>query len=393
MNVPRSYADGYGRARELDTALAEAYVRHTTVGDPLADAVVAELARTYRPSDLHGVIQSAISRSGDQPPDTPESLVHFVESTSALPEWFDRDLAMTASRAFLRNPTGIMAALVAGAIIEGFATMISKAFLIRGRIVDNGVRRLKQNLLQLVEQFLPGGIEPHGDGWRLSLRIRLVHAQARMLIKNSADWDMEADGMPISASHVALGTVAFSARLMDHVAALGGDFSPRERHGFIHVWRYAAELLGVPEPIRFTDETSARKLFWIALACEPPTDDHGIILANSIINSAPLVLGDEPGAARRARAAYLYRLSRDLIGDDLADRLMYPPRKVLSISPASLLRKRALLERTLFRAFPPLNSLGAMMNFKTLLSASELDTDEHSFALPTALYDEDSAKW
>ena len=150
MNVPRSYAEGYGRAREVDTALAEAYVRNTSVGDPAADAVVTGLAGTYRPSELHGVIQSAILRSGDQAPDAPESLVHFVKSASVLPEWFEPDLAMTASRAFLRNPTHIMAALVCGAIIEGSATRISKAFLIRGRIVENGVRRLKQNLLQLV---------------------------------------------------------------------------------------------------------------------------------------------------------------------------------------------------------------------------------------------------
>ena len=393
MNVPRSYTDGYARARDLDTAWAEAYVRHTTVGDPVADTVVEELARIHRPSRVHGVIQSAISRYEDPPPGTPESLVHFVESASTLPAWFDRDLAMAGSRAFLRNSTRVMAALVCGAIIEGFATMISKAFLVRNRITENGVRRLKQNLLQLVEQFLPGGIEPGGDGWRLCLRIRLVHAQARMLIKNSADWDMDADGMPISASQVALGTVAFSVRLMDHVEALGGDFSPRERRGFVHVWRYAAELLGIPNPVRFTDEVSAKKLFRIALACEPPVDDHGIILANSIINSAPLVLGDKAGAERRSRAGVLYRLSRGLIGDDLADRLQYPPRKRFSIAPVRLLRMQAKWERALFRMFPRLKSLDAMAKTNTLLSASDLGAYEHSFDLPTSLLDEHSDKW
>ena len=39
---------------------------------------------------------------------------------------------------------------------------------------------------------MPGGLEPGGDGWKLSLRIRLVHAQSRKLIRETSDeWDAE----------------------------------------------------------------------------------------------------------------------------------------------------------------------------------------------------------
>lgn len=48
--------------------------------------------------------------------------------------------------------------LVRGSIVEGFSTLISKSFRIRGRVTNSGVRRLKQNGMQLVEQYLPAGM-------------------------------------------------------------------------------------------------------------------------------------------------------------------------------------------------------------------------------------------
>ena len=176
------------------------------------------------------------------PQDTPEALRDLIADAGVLPDWFDRELVRDATRAFLRNSEMVLGALVGGAIIEGFSTLISKSFRIRSRIMTNGVRRLKQNLLQLVEQYLPGGIEPGGDGWKLSLRIRLVHAQARRLVATADEWDHSIYGLPLSAAHMSLGAAAFSGRLMQHVSSLGGDFSDREREAYVHVWRYTGRL-------------------------------------------------------------------------------------------------------------------------------------------------------
>ena len=67
----------------------------------------------------------------------------------------------------------ILGAFVGGVLIEGFMTNISKSFFITGRVRDQGIRRLQQNNRHLVESFIPGGLERDGDGWKLSLRIRL----------------------------------------------------------------------------------------------------------------------------------------------------------------------------------------------------------------------------
>ena len=391
MDIPSCYVDGYEAARKVHPELADMYIRYTTLGDPVADAVCTELAETADPGDVHRIIATTVNHHDDPPKDTLESLLNLIGEAKIVPEWFDPDLALKGTRAFIRNSDMVLGGLVGGAIIEGFSTLISKSFRIRSRITLNGVRRLKQNLLQLVEQFIPGGLEPGGDAWRLNLRIRLVHAQARMLIKDSPEWDGRTYGLPLSTAHMLLGAAAFSARLMDHVANLGGDFTDEEREAYIHVWRYTALIMGVPESILFTDYASAMRIFEIGTICEPPPDDDAIIMANSIVNSAPIVLGFAETNERRAKAAFMYQVSRDLIGDKMADDFRFPRSRWLREVPLLRLRNRA--NRVASRLLPGWGSRQARNKFSDMLSVSNLGNYDLSYALPTSVYDEASREW
>lgn len=389
--IPSSYRDGYRKARARDAGMADAYIAYTTIGDPLADRVVEDLARDYEPAMAAALLSAALKHEGDLPESAPDSLRELVEESAVLPSWYDPDVALAATKAYLRNSEMVLAGLVGAAIVEGFATLISKSFRIRGRIAANGVRRLKQNLIQLVEQFLPGGMEPGGDGWRLTLRIRLVHAQSRMLLKDSEEWDTSSHGVPISAAHLLLASAAFSGRLMRHVQALGGDFSDEERDAYVHVWRYTGILMGVPEPIMFHDMRSSLRAFETAALCEPPPDLDAIIMANSIVNSAPILLGFTERKERRAKAQYIYSVSRSLIGNDLADALKYPPAKKIKDLP--LLRLKNRLERVMQKVRPGWGSQLLRTKFNAMLEVSALDQSEPSFALPTSVQDEESADW
>ena len=391
MTVPSCYVAGYEAARARDPEFAEAYIRHTTVGDPSADAVVEELAAMGQFERWHQVIGGALQNHEDPPRDTPESLRRLIEEANATPDWYDPDLAMLATRAFIRNAEVVLAALSTGAIVEGFASLISKSFRIRGRIMLNGVRRLKQNLLQLVEQYLPGGVEPGGDAWRLNLRIRLVHAQSRRLIRQSPEWNEEVYGLPISAAHMLLGAAAFSGRLMQHVTALGGDFTALEREAYVHVWRYSALTLGVPPALVFHDQASAVYAFELGTLCEQPPDDDAIIMANSIINSTPMVLGFTEVNSRRRQASRYYQMSRELIGDRLADTFRYPKPYRIKLLP--VLRVRHRIQRFGARLLRHWGRVHGLHSFRLLMKVSNLDKLEHSYSLPTHLYDEDSREW
>ncbi len=391
MIIPRSYVDGYEAARKVDPVWAEKYIRYTTVGDPIGDAVVADLAKNATTTQVHGIIASTLDNWNNLPAGTPESLRQLIADSAVMPDWYDRELAMDATRAFLRNSDMVLGGLIGGAIVEGFSTLISKSFRIRSRITSNGVRRLKQNMLQLVDQFMPGGMDPGADGWKLSIRIRLVHAQARMLVKNGGEWDEAAHGMPLSAAHMALGAAAFSGRLMQHVAHLGSDFSERETEGYVHVWRFTSQIIGVPQEIIFRDNADSLQCFRIGAMCEPPPDDDAIIMANSIINSAPIVLGVSEPAARREMAAFVYQVTRELIGDELAEQFRFPPGRFKKEIP--FLRLRNMGERLLRKVVPRLGAARSRVRFNELLKTGDLGEYEHSYSLPSSMFDDESQKW
>lgn len=351
--------------------------------------MAADLSRLSS-AQTHELLARVLQNPYELPPETPQSLRRFIAEVLVVPDWFDEDIAKTASRAFLRNSDIVLAGLVGGSIVEGFATLISKSFRIRGRITGAGVRRLKQNGLQLIEQYLPGGMSPLGDGWKLTLRVRLVHAISRLLISDSTEWDRERYGLPISAATVLLAGSAFSGRLMQHVAALGGDFSRQEREAYVHVWRYTGLLIGIPEDILFDDEAAAVHAFEMGRLCEPPADEDAIIMANSIVNSAPLVIGIKESAARRKLAGFAYEVSRGLIGDDLADTFLFPESR-RHVVPFFRLRTRT--KRLVGKAAPRWRRKHDLERFHALIDFVNLGRLEHSYSLPTALHDEHSAEW
>ena len=83
----------------------------------------------------------------------------------------------------------MLGAFVAGVLVEGFSTMISKSFYITGRVgSDNTKRRLGYNARHLLEIFYPKGMERSNDGYKITLRIRFIHAKIRYHLKQSDEW-------------------------------------------------------------------------------------------------------------------------------------------------------------------------------------------------------------
>ena len=323
MNIPTDYAEGYEKARLVNPTLADLYVAHTTVGDPEADALVEELASLGQ-GRVGRLFHAAMDEDYAALKDAPQALFDFFENCATPPAWVDYAAFAPGVRMFHRNSRLVLGGMVGGTLVEGFCTNIAKSFFITGRLRDQGVRRLQQNNRHMVEIFIPGGLGRGGDGWKLSVRIRLIHATVRRLLRQSDQWDEAAWGTPISAAHLAYALSAFSARLLKHLKGLGGKFDADERAGFMAVWRYTGYLMGIPESILYADEQDALRIFDVGGLCEPPVQMESIALANSLIHSAPLIAGIDSGAPRRHLAKYIYRVSRALIGASLANQLKYP---------------------------------------------------------------------
>ena len=389
MEIPSEYTEGYAKGRAIDPERAANYVAHTTVGDPLADAMVADLAELDHEESsrliklgMHGGDESAWRAA-------PASVREFFVSISEPPDWVDLPSFLPGCRMFHRNTRLVLAAMVGGVLVEGFSTNIARSFFLTGKLRDQGVRRLKQNNRHMLEIFMPGGMERHNDGWTHSVRVRLVHARIRQLIAKSGEWDIGELGTPISAAHVGFAVAAFSARCLQHLHKLGAKFGEEERRSFMAVWRYSGYLMGIPESILYRDEAEALEIYRIGLVCEPPPSLESIALSSSLINSAPLFAGMTEIQARRKLAGYIGEVSRALIGNELADELRYPEGR----SKGVLWRFRTLNRIEKFMNLLSPNRSRESVNLTTILDVSMFDREGISYKLPDHVHAERSSQY
>ena len=389
--VPSAYVAGLERARAIDPELADNYVAHTVIGDPLADRAIEDIS-SLPPEEASQVIRAAMNQDDEAAlSEAPQSLRELFDQLESPPDWVDQSAFFPGIRMFHRNSQLVLGAFVGGTLVEGFSTNISKSFFITGRLRDQGVRRLKQNNRHMIEIFMPGGLERSGDGLKLSVRIRLVHAQLRSLLKNSDDWEAEEWGEPISAAHLGFAITAFSARLLLHLRNLGAVFNDEEREGFMAVWRYTGYLMGIPETILYKDEDEALDVFRIGVASEPPPELESKAMANSLISSSPLVIGIDDPEERRKLATYVFRVSRALIGNDLADQLVYPPSSTVGV--LRLFRFQQQYRRILNRMIPGHAQSSNFSRFTSLLEASMFEEADISYRMPDHVHAEESRRW
>ena len=246
-----------------------------------------------------------------------------------------------------------------------------------------------QNNRQLMEIFYPGGLRREGDGWKLSTRVRFVHASIRNLLAKSGDWDFEAWGTPLSAANLGLAIAIFSMQLLRYSKLVGTSFSIEEQESVLAVWRYAGFLMGIPETILYTDGADAERKHDIAYMCEPPPGEDSIAMANALINAIAPVAGVTDPKEQKDLTDLAYRLSTALIGQELAGQFGYPKHSRLStmLTLYSFRTKQRLLR------FLHSKQIVKSQNFSQLLQISVYDEGGISYRMPDQVKASESSKW
>ena len=392
MQIPSSYLPGYDEVRPSNTELADRYMEHTMLGDPVADALVQELD-VLDQEQVHQYIRALMDGDEEASRQAPEALRQFFRDIEPPPEWYYSVDVLPGCRLFHTYSDLFLTAFVVSVIIRGFTTLISLSFFATGRVIDYGVRRLKQNIVHLLEIMIPKGLDPCGDGWKLSVRIRLVHAQLRKLLAESGGWNTAAHGVPLSSAHIGYAAASFSAMMLQDAQRLGVKATAEERASFMHIWRCSAWLMGVPDAMLFRDEQDALEIVRVSLACEPPLEEESIAMAHALINSAPIVIGVNGEKERAALAKLGYRLARAMLGEETADQLKFPKYSTFGVLPY-LKATRKLQE---WRQYLPLlrSENVRAKNFGALLDVTVLEDSSSGFSykLPDHYVADLTSKW
>lgn len=255
--------------------------------------------------------------------ETDELLQRFWKEVTTVPPWVDWEQIKRGQDVFYRyggaNLTGLayqslLGGMGAARVVEtlartgGFSTKVA-----RSRLFET-----TQHILQVTKSL--ESIQPGGDGWASTIRVRLLHAAVRRRILKLAEtkpeyYDVQAWGIPINDLDC-LGTIAtFSSTLIWLSLPRQGIFlRHQEKEDYVALWRYVAYVIGCPTD-QIATTADAKRMMEALLLYEIHPTQTSRIMANNIIKSLE---GQAPGFAS---ADFLIASARWLNGNDLCDEL------------------------------------------------------------------------
>lgn len=321
-----------------------------SVGDPLADAAVASLAPLPREA-RDALVDDALRKGISSRPDAPPALRALFAELDHVPFWVDFARCDRGGSAFLR--TGVIGGFVLGfeSIVLGYCSPAgNKPLVFSGRLEADVGRRLTETSRFVHIVSMPGGMRRHGEGFAAAVKVRLMHAQVRRMLRLSPRWNADAWGEPINQVDSAATLMLFSYVVLDGLRKLNAPLSPEDGADLLHLWRYTGYLMGVHHELLCANEAEAKELSELISTTQDPPDEDSVKLATAFMHQA---VSAAKTPAERSRAQrfqrFAYALSRLLLGDETADALGYPRTPWRFAMPALrvFLRRAAALSRAI----------------------------------------------
>jgi len=305
-------------------------------GDPLADTAVETLVPG--PAGDERVRAAIAGEAG-----TPAALRALIEAAREVPPWVEWERLDRAGRFFLR--TGLIGGIVLGArsLILGYASPAgNKPLVLSGRLRAAAAPRLHETSRFVQAVVREGGMHVGADGWRITLRVRLMHAQVRRMILASPSWKRDEWGHPINQHDMVATSLLFSVVTLGGLRSLGIDVSQEESDDFMHLWRWVAQLMGTDPALIPSTEAEGVRLGDLIAATQGPPDADSIALTAALLEHAT----EHPDLQERERARKTLGLARalcrHLVGEELADQLGVPRTKERFLLPPAIAAVRAL---------------------------------------------------
>jgi len=263
---------------------------------------------------------------GDRIPDAPVAMRELIEEAAYVPAWVDWSTADRGGALLMRAGALGGAVLGARSLVLGYASPGgNKPLVFSGRLKEQAARRLNETARFVQAVSRPAGMRPFADGWQITLKVRLIHAQVRKMILESGRWDAEAWGAPANQHDLAGTTLLFSASIIDGLRKLGMQISADEAESYIHLWRWVGRTIGVHADVLPASEPEAMRLADLIGTTMGEPDQDSRDLTRALFDSAYEGCDTKEKIREAQRNVMFGRVvCRELIGDELADKLDVP---------------------------------------------------------------------
>ena len=314
-------------ARQRYGDRADRLVAWLTTCDPLADRLTEALMAT---PGGRGLFERALMNPTRPPgPDAPEPLRDFFAEVTRVPTWVDWGRVERGGRALHR--AGFFGGITLGvkSLVYGYcAPAGNKPLVLSGQLARQTPRRLNETSRFVQAVTAPGGLRIGQDGFAIALRVRMIHARIRHLIRQSGRWRPERWGAPINQHDMLATNLLFSSVLLAGLRQLGFQLDRDEAEDYMHLWRVVGWLIGVHPELLPATEAEALDYEQLIFITQGLPDQDSRDLVDALLKAPLHNIPPDATSAERARiqghVRFAQGLCRVMIGAELADALQIP---------------------------------------------------------------------
>lgn len=303
-----------------------------------------------------GQFRQALHHGVDSVPHCPPPLRDFFATVEHVPSWVDFDLVNEGAAAYRRLGTNASDVMLALSLIGGYRFGGPTDLLVEtgGLTGRTTVRRLAETQKWAVAVSQPDAMRRDGEGFALTVHVRLMHALVNHRFETNGRWDVEQWGLPINQTDQAATLGLFNGALLLGVRMLGVRVSAADSRAIMHLWKYVGWLMGVDEDWLCDTEAEQHRLNYHLLITQSTVSEAGPPLANAIVDAQRhLHYANLPalrGAYGRARLLSLLRYFLRAEGMDDLELPRAIPWAVVPVVTANVVRYQILSRTRVGRA-------------------------------------------
>jgi hypothetical protein len=320
-------------------------------------------------------------------PDAPRAMRDLLDEVCDVPAWVDWSTCDRGGEMLMR--VGVLGGAVLGShsLVLGYASPAgNKPLVLSGRLKEQALRRLNETARFVQAVCRPGGMRPFADGWQITVKVRLIHAQVRRMILRSGRWNESAWGAPVNQHDMAGTTLLFSIAIMEGLRKLGVRIDSEEGERYIHLWRWVGRVIGVDSHLLPVSEQDAMRLADLIAATMGAPDQDSRDLTKALFDAAwdgAVTPKQKRDAARKV--LFGTTLCRELVGTEMADQLRVPRNSVRYAMP--MVRRLVAGVERFTRAVPfaERGAIAAGAHYWDRVVEIGLQGATYEFALPSGL--------
>lgn len=300
--------------------LVDLAVRGLCEVDEAGAAVLEEFAklppgRGWRMFDL------ALRDGIDAIPDAPPRLRELVAELTTPPDWAEPELFDRGATLWWRISTVNAVAMLAALVSAYQYGDLVKPLVMNGRFRQMGARRFEETARWTAAAAAPGAMRRNTEGFRETVRLRILHATISRNFRASERWDEVAWGAPANLTAASLTIIAFLGAPLRGLELVGVKLTDEDHHAMAHQWSCIGSMLGVPDRLlpRSVEWAEAFLAATRPILCEPDESSMAMVAAlrENVIRPSRLLPGplarvtDDP--LRRIASRALMSMSRPFI--------------------------------------------------------------------------------